>query len=80
MSSRVSGLSETSSKRVMFKGVSDGDSPSESQDDVWVLREDQNPDENSQLVEDTVPVTGVVVARPQLACRVMQPQQYVMPR
>lgn len=77
----MSGLSETSSsKRVMFKGVSDGDSPSESQDDVWILREDQNPDGSNQPIEDPVPVTGVVVARPQLACRAMQPQQYVLPR
>ncbi len=85
-SSKPGGPSEGSSlKRVMFSGVSDGESPSESQDDVWVLREDDknlNDDQIDSIAEDPVPVTGIVIARPQLVCRpvVVPNPQYVLAR
>lgn len=59
----------------MFKGVKDGDGQSESQEDVWILREDKNQPE-----EDPVPVTGIVIARPQIACRAIQLQNYPIQR
>lgn len=68
----------------MFSGVSDGESPSESQDDIWVLRDDEKDKAEVQTPtdEDSVPVTGVVVARPQMVCRPMVAPnpQYVLAR
>jgi hypothetical protein len=74
-----------SNKRVMFSGVSDGESPSESQDDVWVLRQEDTKDQlpsDSMLSDDSIPVTGIVIARPQLMCRpvVVPTPQYVLAR
>ena len=83
---RLSGISQGSSKKVMFSGVSDGESPSESNhddDDVWVLQDfgktkisvKQQPLQTSSTslhpLDDDVPVTGVVIAQP-------QPCQYVI--
>ena len=68
----------------MFSGVSDGESPSESQDDIWVLRDDEKDKAEVETPpdEDSVPVTGVVVARPQMVCRpmVVSNPQYVLAR
>ena len=84
---RLSGISQGSSKKVMFSGVSDGESPSESnhdEDDVWVLQEfgrtkirgQPQPHQTASStslhpLDDDVPVTGVVIAQP-------QPCQYVI--
>jgi hypothetical protein len=76
---RHSGVSQgsSSSKKVMFSGVSDGESPTQSnddEDDVWVLREDDAPTKCQQPadpMDDGIPVTGVVIAMP-------QPCQYVV--
>ena len=72
-----------SNKRVMFSGVSDGESPSESQNDVWVLRQDDVKDQigsDSLLSDDSIPVTGVVIARPMCRPVVVPTPQYVLAR
>ena len=67
----------------MFSGVSDGESPSESQNDVWVLRQDDVKDQigsDSLLSDDSIPVTGVVIARPMCRPVVVPTPQYVLAR
>lgn len=69
---RLSGVSQGSSKKVMFSGVASDhdDDDSNGQDNVWVLRaEPVNPEQFKPFElkddEDDVPVTGVVIAQPQ---------------
>ena len=79
-----------SGKKVVFTGVSDGESPDEShpdedteddtisKNDVWVLRkqDDKRLKEQQKKKEmDNIPVTGVVIAQPQ-PC----PAQYMVSR
>ena len=80
---RHSGMSQGSSKKVMFSGVSDGESPSESNpgdDDVWVLQDYPGPKRplGPNPLDDDVPVTGVVVAQPQPCQYAVSAQQQQM--
>lgn len=72
---RLSGVSQGSSKKVMFSGVASDhdDEDSNDQDNVWVLRQAEpvhpadpfKPAFDIKDDEDDVPVTGVVIAQPQ---------------
>ncbi len=89
---RLSGISQGSSKKVMFSGLANNSdnesSTADHADDVWVLRCEDRPTglaSNSvnlhenvlNLDDDDVPVTGVVIAQPQPCKFVLAQQQFL---